>query len=182
MCIRDSIYPALFAAGVILISTRFSHVHLDVHAVLVGDLNLAAMTRPPFVLVMGTVAIINAAVTLIALPRLTARAFSGRGLATVYLALVTLTCTAAFHAAGAMLVIALMVFPAITARLFTHRVPAMLAAAVAVAIITAAAGFWIAYHLNAATSPAMTVANAGVFLAVLALRTVTRRTAGATQR
>ena len=176
------IYPALFAAGVILISTRFSHVHLDVHAVLVGDLNLAAMTRPPFVAVMGTVAAINAAVTLIALPRLAARAFSGRGLATVYLALVTLTCTAAFHAAGAMLVIALMVFPAITARLLTRRVPAMLAVAVAVAVLTATAGFWCAYHLNAATSPAMTVANAVVFLAVLALKTVTRREAGATHR
>ena len=40
------IFPALFAAGVILISTRMSHVHIDVHAVLVGDVNLAAFSNP----------------------------------------------------------------------------------------------------------------------------------------
>lgn len=36
------IFPALFSIGVILVTLNFANVHLDVHAVLVGDLNLAA--------------------------------------------------------------------------------------------------------------------------------------------
>lgn len=36
------IYPALFSIGVILVTLEFANTHLDVHAVLVGDINLAA--------------------------------------------------------------------------------------------------------------------------------------------
>src|SRR5690606_11104514 len=33
-------FPALFSAGVILVTAKFANVHLDTHAVLVGALNL----------------------------------------------------------------------------------------------------------------------------------------------
>ncbi|MGO2574288.1 MAG: metal ABC transporter permease, partial [Corynebacterium casei] len=124
------IFPALFAAGIILISTHLSHVHLDVHAVLVGDLNLVAFSNPGYSLVMLVVAIVNAAFILLCMPRLTTATFDSgfsrvagirtRGLHTIFIALVAATATAAFHAAGAMLVIALMVFPAICARLLSN--------------------------------------------------------------
>ena len=42
------IFPALFSAGVILVTLNFANVHLDVHAVLVGVLNLAAFQRLQF--------------------------------------------------------------------------------------------------------------------------------------
>lgn len=171
------VFPALFAFGTILISTKMSHVHLDVHTVLVGDLNLAVFANPNYLWVMLTVLIINAAFVAVAFPRLTASSFDaefcriqaigGRGLHTAFMALVAFSATAAFHAAGAMLVIALMVFPAITARLLAHRVLPMLGLTCLVATGTAIAGFWAAYHLQAATSAAMTVANAVVFAAAL---------------
>ncbi len=177
------VFPTLFAAGVVLISTRFSNVHLDVHAVLVGDLNLVAFTNPGYVWVMAGILAINAAFVAATWPRLVASTFDpqllpGRGLHTAFMACVACTATAAFQAAGAMLVIALMVFPAITARLLTHRVPTLMAVACCVAAVAAVAGFWVAYHLNAATSAAMTVANAVIFALVLAVF-LARRTRGA---
>ena len=36
------IFPALFSAGVILVTLEFANIHLDTHAVLAGDLNIAA--------------------------------------------------------------------------------------------------------------------------------------------
>ena len=174
------IFPALFAAGIILISTHLSHVHLDVHAVLVGDLNLVAFSNPGYSLVMLVVAIVNAAFILLCMPRLTTATFDAgfsrvagirtRGLHTIFIALVAATATAAFHAAGAMLVIALMVFPAICARMLSNRVPTMLAVACVVALCAAPIGFWLAYHANASTSAFMAVAYAGIFILILGFR------------
>ena len=174
------IFPALFAAGIILISTHLSHVHLDVHAVLVGDLNLVAFSNPRYSLVMLVVAIVNAAFILLCMPRLTTATLDTdfsrvagirtRGLHTIFIALVAATATAAFHAAGAMLVIALMVFPAICARLLSNRVPTMLAVACGVALCGAPIGFWLAYHANASTSAFMAVAYAGIFILILGFR------------
>lgn len=186
------IFPALFAAGIILISTHLSHVHLDVHAVLVGDLNLVAFSNPGYSLVMLVVAIVNAAFILLCMPRLTTATFDSgfsrvagirtRGLHTIFIALVAATATAAFHAAGAMLVIALMVFPAICARLLSNRVPTMLAVACGVALCGAPIGFWLAYHANASTSAFMAVAYAGIFILILGFRFLIspRRTVKAT--
>ena len=174
------IFPALFAAGIILISTRLSHVHLDVHAVLVGDLNLVAFSNPGYSVVMTIIAIINASFILLFLPQLTTATFDAgfsrvagirtRGLHTVLIALVAAPATAAFHAAGAMLVIALMVFPAICARLLSNRVPTMLATACIIALCAAPIGFWLAYHANASTSAFMAVSYAGIFLVILGFR------------
>lgn len=174
------IFPALFAAGIILISTHLSHVHLDVHAVLVGDLNLVAFSNPGYSLVMLVVAIVNAAFILLCMPRLTTATLDTgfsrvagirtRGLHTIFIALVAATATAAFHAAGAMLVIALMVFPAICARLLSNRVPTMLAVACGVALCGAPIGFWLAYHANASTSAFMAVSYAGIIILILGFR------------
>ena len=183
------IFPALFAAGIVLISTRMSNVHLDVHVVLIGDLNLVAFTNPGYSLIMFGVAVINALFILVTMPRHTAAIFDPaysfvagirtRGLHTVFMALAAATCTGAFHAAGAMLVIALMVFPAICARLLTNRVPMMFALACLIAVCTAPIGFWLAYHANASTSAFMAVTYAGIFVIILVLHfiIVPRRTA-----
>ena len=186
------VFPALFAAGVILISTHMSHVHLDVHAVLVGDLNLAAFSNPNYCYIMAAVLGINALFLALTLPRLSATTFdadfcAARGVPTrvlhvIFMTVVACTATAAFHAAGAMLVIALMVFPTMTARLLTQRVPTLVLTACGVAAISAVVGFWVAYVLDAATSAAMTVTNAVVFVAVLIIYRLRQRTSSLPQR
>lgn len=101
-----------------------------------------------------------------------------------FMFLVALTVTAAFNAAGAILVIALVVAPPATAALVTRRLGSMFAVTVAVAVIGSAGGFWVAYELDAATSAGIAVFLGAVFLLVFAAtrlaQRVRRRTLAAT--
>lgn len=188
------IFPALFSVGVVLISVNFSNVHLDTHAVLVGDLNLAAFTQftiggvaagPSYLLVMGAVLLINVAFIAVAYPWLTAATFDAeyarvaglrpRLVNAVFMFLVAVTVTAAFNAAGAILIVALVIVPPATAALLTSRLPRMLAVTALIAVGGAIGGFWIAYWLDAATSAGMAVFFGVVFVATLAVTLRRRR-------
>lgn len=180
------IFPALFAVGVIMVSSRFANVHLDTHVVLVGDLNLASFDHlilggrdlgPTHMWLMLAVFALNAVFLALTWHRLTAATFDPefaqllgirtRRLNLVLMFLVSVTVTAAFHAAGAILVIALMVAPAATADLFAGRLPRMLVWTLAIAAGGALAGFQLAYRLDAATSAAMSVFYGLLFALVL---------------
>lgn len=187
------VFPALFSIGVLLVSTQFADVHLDTHAVLVGDLNLAAFGQltiggvpvgPQYLFVMLGLLTLNAVVLAVLFPRLTLDSFDpafARSLGPVsrlasaaLMLLIAVTVTAGFHAAGAILVVALVVVPPATARLLTRRVPQMVIASLLVAAVGALGGFWLAYWLDAATSAGMAVAIGLVFVAVLAGRGLRR--------
>ncbi|QPK79434.1 metal ABC transporter permease [Corynebacterium lizhenjunii] len=166
------IFPTLFAIGVVLISTVLTHSPLDVHVVLVGDLNLVALSDPDYIWIMGGVAVLNAVVLGLWLPRLSAAAFNGHAHGVWqwgFLALVALTTTTAFHTAGTMLVIALMVLPPLTARLVSRHVLHMWVWAAFFGAAGALAGFWVAYHLRVASAAGIVLADATIFLTLLIL-------------
>lgn len=188
------IFPALFSAGVILVTLNFANVHLDTHAVLVGDLNLAAWDQliiggtswgPSYLYVMLSVLVLNVSFLAMFYSKLKVTTFDGQfatslgirtGLVnTAFMFLVSLTVTAAFSAAGAILVIALMIVPPATAYLLSRSLPVMIALTALIAITGALAGFWIAYVLNAATSAGMAVFYGLVFVLVLALTRLAQR-------
>lgn len=177
------VFPALFAVGVILVTSRAAHVHLDVHAVLVGDPNLAAlhqaqiggrMIGPSALYVMLAVLAVDLAVLLALHHRLTATTLDAQFARSIgirpqrvqalLLVCVALTTTAAFHAAGAVLVVALTVVPPAAALLVSRRLPRMLALTALLAPVGAVGGFWAAYALDLPTSPAMALLD-GVLLA-----------------
>lgn len=181
------VFPALFAIGVIIVSGQFSSVHLDTHAVLVGDLNLAAFDRlevagvdlgPSYLYVMLSLLVATAVFLAAAWPQLTLSTFdpelanvlgiSRRTLDTGLMCLVAVTVTAAFHAAGALLVIALVVTPAAAAQIFCTRLPQLVFWTVVIAAGGATAGFFTALVLDVATSAAMAVFYGLVFAGVLA--------------
>lgn len=194
------VFPALFSIGVILVTLNAANVHLDTHAVLVGDLNLAAWDQlevagralgPRYLYLMLGMLVLNAVVlallhrtlTLTTFDPVFARTIGIRsGLVNgVLMLLVALTVTAAYNAAGAILVIALVVIPPATARLLTDRLPVMLALAAGIAAAGALAGFWLAYALDAATSAGMATFYGVAFGAVLLatrLRRPRRRVCG----
>lgn len=178
------VFPALFSAGVIMVTLNFANVHLDTHAVLVGDLNLAAFRHltvggtsigPEYLYVMLTVLLINVAFLWAFHRQLTVTTFDGPFAASIgipvksvnaaFMFLVSVTVTAAFNAAGAILVIALVVVPAATAHLLTKTLASLFAVTAAVAVGGAVAGFWGAYALDAATSAAMSVCYGAIFIA-----------------
>ncbi|GAB3699990.1 metal ABC transporter permease [Corynebacterium nasicanis] len=180
------VFPALFAVGIILVTARLSHIHLDTHTVLVGDLNLASFDRltfggldlgPSYLYVMLAILALNAAFLAAVFPRLTAATFDPvharllgipvRWLGLAFMFTVSLTVTAAFHAAGALLVIALLVTPAATAQLLATRLAPFLAWTLLFALLGAGAGFWIAFATDTATSAAMATVYGAMFLTVL---------------
>lgn len=188
------IFPALFSIGVIMVTLDFAHVHLDTHVVLVGDLNLAAWDQlvvggvsmgPSYLYVMLGILALNVVFLGLVYPRLKASTFDPQFAAslglrsgtvnTAFMFLVSLTVTAAFHAAGAILVIALMIVPAATAHLLSRTLPVMFVLTAAIAAAGGLAGFWIAYVLDAATSAGMAVLYGLVFVVVLAATRVGQR-------
>ena len=179
------VFPALFAAGVILISMDFNHVHLHTEVVLIGDLNLAAFQQlvvngvsigPRYLYVMLAVLLMNVAFIALFYPMLKVTTFDNEFatvlgmrtglLNTAFMFLVSVTVVAAFHAAGALLVISLLVVPAATAHLISQRLSSMLVLTALFAVVGALGGFWIAYVLNAATSAGMALFYGAVFVAV----------------
>ena len=188
------IFPALFSAGVILVTLNFANVHLDVHAVLVGDLNLAAFQHlqfdgvsigPGYLYVMLAVLASNTFFITALYPHLKVMMFAAafalangvrtRILGTTFMFLVSVTVTAAFHAVGAILVIALVVAPAATAFLVTQRLRSMIALTLVFAGGGALAGFWIAYVLDAATSAGMAVLYGVLFIVVFVVSRARQR-------
>lgn len=191
------IFPALFSVGILMVSTRFSNLHLDTHTVLVGDLNLAAFDQlvingtalgPTHLYVMLGVLALDVLFITLCYPALKLTTFNpsyaaSLGLRTVALNailmfLVALTVTAAFYAVGAILVLALIVVPAATAALLAHRMSTMIAFTLGFAAGGSFLGFWLAYVLNAATSAGMAVFLGLMFTVVL----FTRHLLGARRR
>lgn len=184
------IFPALFSIGVMMISLNFANIHLDVHAVLVGDLNLAAWDHfhvggvsigPSYLYVMLGVLVLNISFLSLLYPSLKLTTFDTEFASTIgirtgmlnaaFMFLVSVTVTAAFYAVGAILVVALVIVPAATAYLLSRRLVTMIALSAVIAVGGALGGFFVAYALNAATSAGMAVFYGALFvIAVIGVR------------
>ncbi len=177
------VYPAMFSIGVIGLSTRFRGLPLSEHAILVGDINFAALTNevvfgvelaPRAFLIMLAILTLNVLFVSIFFKELKLAIFdpelaeasglSPKGLGTGLLLLVSTTIVGAFQAVGAVLVVALLVAPAATAILLSARLGRVIVYSVGIGIVGAVLGFWIAYELDSATSGTMTVVLGGFFL------------------
>lgn len=188
------VFPALFSVGVILVSTNFANIHLDTHMVLAGDLNLAAYGQleiggvslgPQYLYVMLVMLAINVIFLTVFYQKLKVTTFDPQfatslGIRTnfvnvAFMFLVSATVTAAFNAAGAILVIALMITPPATAYLLSTNLPTMIFLTVVIAVVGAFAGFGVAYVFNAATSAAMSVFYGMLFIAALGAERIRRR-------
>ena len=185
------VFPALFSIGVLLLSTRFNGVQITESAVLVGDLNLAAflplkigstMLGPQYLWVMAGVLVLNVAYLTVLHTRLKLIAFDPelaqtmgipvKRLGHLTMLLVSVTITAAFNAAGAVLVMALMIVPAAIAQLLSHSIHGMYI--ITITVICSVVGFWTAYALDASTSSGLAFFYGIVYLAMVAV-TMNRR-------
>lgn len=200
------VFPALFSVGVILISSHIKNVHLCVDTVLVGDLNLASFEDltiggsnigPRYLYIMTAVLLFNVVFLAANYRRLQLTTLDDEfarslGMRTgvfnmVFMLTVALTITAAFHAAGALLVVGLIVVPAATAYLVSTRLSTMIWLTMVIAAVGATVGFWLAYVTNTATSAGLAVTYFLIFtMAFLGVRLhrswVQRRLAGGDNR
>ncbi|MCB0288875.1 MAG: metal ABC transporter permease [Calditrichaeota bacterium] len=169
------VFPVLFSIGVILIARYAGNVHLDIDAVLLGELAFAPFNRfvvagydlgPISFYVMGGILLLNILFIALFYKELKLASFDA-GLAAaigfsptlIHYALMTqvsLTAVGAFDAVGSILVVALMVAPPAAAYLLTDRLSRMLLISAGVGIASAIGGYWTAnlFDVNIAGSMA----------------------------
>ncbi len=180
------VFPALFAAGVILISMHARNVHIDVDTVLLGEIgfvwlytvSLFGVRVPVAVATLSVVLVINLAFVLALWKELKLATFDP-GLAAalgflpvvlhyVILTLTSVTAVAAFDAVGAILFIAFVVVPPATAYLLTRRLWLMVTLGVALSIAACVSGYFLARHWNVSIG-GMMASMTGVWFALALL-------------
>ncbi|HOU53565.1 MAG TPA: metal ABC transporter permease [Myxococcota bacterium] len=177
------VFPAFFALGVLLVALQAGHVHLDTDAVLLGELAFSALDRlqvagqdlgPRAFFVMAGVLALQVVLIATFFHEVQASSFDAEFAKTlglhpqvVHLGLMTLTAltvVTAFDAVGSVLVVALMIAPGATARLWSRSFPRMLILAVALATGGSALGFALAWWSDSSLAGSMAVAVGGLFL------------------
>ena len=184
-------FPALFSVGVILISRYKRNVHLDMDAVLLGELAYAPLNRltvlgidlgPSALIVMGVILILNLVFISLFYKELKLVTFDIGLAATLGFAptlihyglmtLVSITTVGAFDAVGSILVVALIAGPAATAYLMTDNLTRMLVLSAALGSINAVVGYLLAYQFD--VSIAGTIASVTFFAFMLVFSTRTK--------
>ncbi|PZW44049.1 manganese/zinc/iron transport system permease protein [Mesonia algae] len=179
------VFPALFSIGVILIAKNANDVHLDIDAVLLGELAFAPFDRlevnaidigPKSLWVIGTILLTTISLLLLFFKELKLSTFD-KGLATtlgfspllLHYGLMTvssITVVGAFDAVGAILVVALIIAPAATAYLLTDSLKKMLLISCFLGVFSAISGYWMANFLDASIAGSMTTMLGIIFLIV----------------
>ncbi len=182
------VFTTLFALGLILIVQAADHVDLDPGCVLYGAMEMAPLDSvaagpfevPRAALSIGAVALFNLAVIALLFKELRLSAFdaslsdtlgfSANLLHYLLMTMVAVTTVAAFEAVGSIIVIAMLIVPAATALMLTHRLVPMLVIACASGIGAALAGYlgaitvprWFGYS-DTSSSGAMATAAGVIF-------------------
>ncbi|MFQ5653875.1 MAG: metal ABC transporter permease [Planctomycetota bacterium] len=177
------VFTTLFAIGVILMSRHAAQVDLDPGCVLYGQLELAAIDTVSIAVTGSEVPRTQITLTLILLANLLLLSLfwkelkitsfdpalavtvgiSATAMHYLLMTMVAATAVACFEAVGSILVIAMLIVPAATARLLTDRLATLLVAAVLVAWISAIGGYALAVHLDTSVAGMMAVVVGGEF-------------------
>ena len=179
------VFPALFSIGVILIAKNANDVHLDVDAVLLGELAFTPFDRllisgedigPKSLWIIGIILLITVALLFTFFKELKLSTFDA-GLATtlgfspvaIHYGLMTvssITTVGAFEAVGAILVVALMIAPAASAYLLTTNLKKMLFLSILFGVFSAILGYWVAHWLDASIAGSITTVLGILFFLV----------------
>ncbi|WP_248724714.1 metal ABC transporter permease [Seonamhaeicola sp. ML3] len=179
------VFPALFSIGVIMIAKNANDVHLDVDAVLLGELTFAPFDRfmvsgidlgPKSLWVIGSILMVTVGLLFAFFKELKVSTFDA-GLAASLgfspaimhyglMSISSVTTVGAFDAVGAILVVALMIAPAATAYLLTNNLKRMLLYAIGFGVFSAISGYWVAHWLDASISGSITTVLGLIFLMV----------------
>jgi manganese/zinc/iron transport system permease protein len=180
------VFPLLFSIGVILISKYAGNVHLDLDAVLLGELAFAPFDRlqvsgwdlgPKGLWVMGIILALNLVLVVAFFKELKLATFdpalaASLGFAPALLhyglmSMVSVTAVGAFDAVGSILVVALMIGPPAAAYLLTDDLKRMIGLSVLIGVISSILGYWLAHWLDASIAGAIATMIGIVFLAVM---------------
>jgi manganese/zinc/iron transport system permease protein len=176
-------FPFLFSIGVILISLKFANIHLDVDAVLLGEIAFAPFDYlkvfginigAKAIYVIGAIAVINLIFLAVFYKELKITTFDP-SLATslgifpsvinyILMGITSITCVGSFDAVGAILVVSFIITPPASAYLITDRLGKMIFISFLLGILSAVAGYWSARYFNVSISGSMATASGLIFI------------------
>lgn len=179
------VFPLLFSIGIILISKYAGNVHLDVDAVLLGEIGLAPFNRielngmdlgPKSLWVMGFILILNVSFISLFYKELKLSTFDSAlaaalGFSPVILhyflmAITSVTAVGAFDTVGSILVVALMIAPPVSAYLLTDKLFNMLILSGLIGILSSILGFFAAIYLDASIAGCMSTMAGILFILI----------------
>lgn len=179
------VFPALFSIGVIMIAKYANDVHLDIDAVLLGELAFTPFDRiyfkgadlgPKSLWVIGIILFFTLCLLTAFYKELKISTFDA-GIATSLgfspaiihyglMSVASVTTVGAFDAVGAILVVALMIAPAASAYLLTTDLLKMIVLACLFGVFSAVSGYWMANYLDASIAGSIATMLGFVFLMV----------------
>ncbi len=181
-----TVFPLMFSLGVLGVSLAFRNIHLDLDAVLYGEIAYAPFNTlevggrdlgPESLWLMGGVLIINALFVALFFKELKLSTFD-RGLAAALgfaptvlhyalMSLVSVTSVGAFQSVGAILIVAFIIVPPATAYLLTKRLETMILLAMLAGAISSVGGYALAIVLDASIAGAMASMAGALFVLAL---------------
>jgi manganese/iron transport system permease protein len=168
------LFAAMFALGVVLVSTLAAYQR-DVADLLFGQ--ILAVSQNDLYLAAGTTAVavvttvlLNKELSLIGFDRDMALAmrYPVFLIDLVLLGLITLAIVVSLQAIGNILVLAMLVTPAATARLVTHRLVTMQLLSAALGVTAGVIGLYISFWWNVASGGAVVLTTTAIFFVVFA--------------
>ena len=188
------VFPALFALGVLGVHQFTADLHIDLDSTIYGEIafvpfrvmEIAGVDVARGLVVAAIVAVVDIAAVALLWKELKmtsfdpgfarASGFAPAWVSRMMLVLVSITAVVAFESVGAILVIALLIIPAATARLLTTRLLAMVLIAVSVGWAAAIAGYGAAVAADASIAGMMGLMALGAFLVALGVTALKRWT------
>lgn len=175
------VFPALFSIAVILINVFARNVHIDIDAVLFGEigfiwldtLTLAGYDVPISLVTMSIIAVINFLFVVTFYKELklstfddalsSALGYSPTLLFYMLLTLTSVTAVTAFDAVGAILLIAFIIVPPAAAYLLTDKLWRMMAYGSVISVASSISGYYLAVLWDVSIAGMMAVMT-GIFL------------------
>jgi len=180
------IFPIFFSIGVILISKYAENIHLDIDAVLLGEIAFAPFNRfivqgvdlgPSSLWVMSIILILNVLFLWSFYKELKITTFDSALAASLgfsplfihygLMAITSITCVGAFDTVGSILVVSLMITPPATAYLLTESLKKMIVLSILIGLCASWLGYGVAYILDASIAGAMASVCGLFFLVAL---------------
>lgn len=177
------VFSTAFAVGVLLLSLFASHIDLDLDCVLFGEIafvplspgfQMGEITIPEPVVRMGGIFLLLLILLIIFFKELVLSTFDpalarAQGLPVMIIhyslmTLLALAVVAAFEAVGAILVIAMLIFPMATVRFWVDRLPGLLMGAIFLAAVYAILGLHLALLFDCSIAAAMGTTAFLIFL------------------
>ncbi len=166
------LFVGAFALGIVLISSQQTYAK-DLNSFLLGTIlgvtrNDLLLTGSVGVVVLTVMAIFRRELITVAFDRTFAQA-SGLRLwqfDQLFLLMLSLAIVISLQTVGNVLVLAMLVTPAATARLLTDRLPVMTSLAAGIGAVSGVSGLYLSYYRGYASGASVVLVATGVFLTV----------------